>query len=317
MPMVMTTLGKARFGALVASFAFAALLVACGSDDVEFTSTTTGSGGAAVGGSGGATAVPSGGSDTGGGSSSQGGGIEGPVVRIHMRATTDVVTHEDGLSGQTPLKHISGIRKLQLFKKKGDGAPVTVFDFGQGFVEASYADGADTVVHTVAATELPEGVYTYARVVHSHVRYSVKATMHANGFHLPGEFDNLQVLSDNTMLDGEVRNHGYYEYLFKTAGMEFPASGNDAPVPEAMEMGGFSITVENGQWGYNFPVTLVVDPNLIEDVDIILEVNMYESFRWEDQELANYAPKVFDTTPVSFEPVKRFGANSHLVYLEY
>ncbi len=316
LPMAMTSPERARFGAAVALLALASLVVACSSNDVDFTPAVGGSGGSAVGGSGASAVGGGGGGSVGGGGSSQGGGAEGPVVHIHMRSTTDVVAHEDGLAGQTPLEHFSGIRKLQLFKKKGDGAPLTVFDYGQGFVEASYAGGADTVVHSAALSKLPEGTYTYARVVHSHVRYAVKATMHASGYHLPGEFHNLQVLSDDTLLDGIVRNHGYYEYLFKTAGMEFPASGTDAPVPEASEMGGFSITVEEGQWGYNFPVTLVISHSVAQDQDIILEVNMYQSFRWQDQEGVGYKDEVFDTTPVISEPVKRFGANSHLVYLE-
>ncbi len=152
--MVMTSPGRARFGAAVASLALISLVVACSSNDVDFTPAAGGGGASAVGGSGGGV-VEGGGGPVGGGGSSQGGGVEGPVVHIHMRSTTDVVAHEDGLAGQTPLEHLSGIRKLQLFKKKGDGAPLTVFDFGQSFVEASYADGADTVVYSAALSKLP------------------------------------------------------------------------------------------------------------------------------------------------------------------
>ena len=42
----------------------------------------------------------------------------------------------------------------------------------------------------------------------------------------------------------------------------------------------------------------------------------YESFRWQDQALAGYAPKVFDTTPTTYEPVMSFGASAFSLVLE-
>jgi hypothetical protein len=43
---------------------------------------------------------------------------------------------------------------------------------------------------------------------------------------------------------------------------------------------------------------------------------MNEAFRWEDQALPGYANGVYDTTPVSFEPVRRYGANTYTLALE-
>jgi hypothetical protein len=47
-----------------------------------------------------------------------------------------------------------------------------------------------------------------------------------------------------------------------------------------------------------------------------VEVNMSESFRWEDQALPGYTAGVYDTTPTSFEPIRRFGANSYVLTYE-
>lgn len=259
---------------------------------------------------------------SGGGDGGEGGGGAGGVdpggaqIHIHFRANTQPFSHADGLSGQTPLSHVSGLKKFELLTDDSDPEPLLVFDYGQEFVEVSYDDGADTVAYSLPAHALPIETYTVARVVHSHVRYRIEATMHNLGLHLPGEFDNLQVLSDDTLIDGELRQAGYYEYEFSTAGQTFPTSGENAPVPEWSETGGFSVKFEDGEWAYYFPVFLPLTPDVPEDVDVVLEVNMFESFRWQDQELPDYAPGVFDTTATSFEPVLRFGANSFQVFTE-
>lgn len=270
----------------------------------------------AVGGAGGSGASAS---EGGQGTSEGGAGStepEGPTVTIRFRSHTDPFDHDDGLSGQTPIEHLSGLRKLQLFTSPTDPSPVTIFDFGSDFVEVSYDDGADTAVYSLPASSLPSGTYTMARVVHSHVRYRVAGTMHANGWHLPGEFDNLQVLSDGTMLDGQLRNHGYYEYVFVTGNQEFPASGTNAPLPQGWDTGGFSVGFDDGEWSYSFPVELVVSPALAQDLAVVLEVNMFESFRWQDQELAGYQPGVLDSTPLASEPVIHFGANDFWLTVE-
>ncbi len=268
-----------------------------------------GEGGGAQGGGGGATAQ-----GTGGGTTTGSGG--GANVEIHLRSSTAPFAHMDGLAGQTPIAHSSGIRSLTLYRMAGDPDPVEVFDFGQESVEASYADGADTLVYTAKAADLPLATFTIARVVHSYVRYRVAATLHYSGFIIPGEFDNLQVLSDQSLVDGQLRDAGYYEYVY-TGGMQsFPTSGSDAPIPEWESTGGFSVVFENGEWAYYFPVNLPVNPTLPTDVSVVLGVNMHESFRWQDQAMPNYAEGIFDVTPVSYEPVMKFGANGFTVTVE-
>ncbi len=305
--------------ARLAALALLAVLGGCSDDGTR----TAGSGGAGGASDPQASSSSQGGSDTQvgaggeGGTAAEGGASPGgPQIHIHMRATTEPFSHDDELSGQTPLEHVSGVRRLELLKDASDPDPFVVFDLGQDFVEVDYADGADVIAHSLPAAELPAGTYTLARVVHSHVRYRIAATLHYQGLDLPGELDNVQVLSNGTMLDGVLRQAGWYEYVFVTGGQEFPATGDDAPVPEWSNTGGFSVTVEDGAWTYQFPVLLPLSPDVTEDVDVVLEVNMFESFRWRDLDEPDYAPGVFDTTDTTFEPVLRFGANGYSVYTE-
>lgn len=304
---------RRRARARLSAFAFAALLLAgCrfGSDPFGSPESSPEQG------EGGAASAPTEGQ--GGGADGSGGaaGASDAVVTIRFRATTAPFDHQDGLSGQTPLEHYSGVRDLQLFRGVDDPDPVTIFDLDDDFVEIGYNEGDDTVVASVLASELPEGTYTLARTVHTHVRYRVASTMHVGGLAMPGEFDCLQVLSDGTLLDGQPRDHGYYEYLFTTLGQSFPSSGSDAPLPMSRETGGFTAVLEQGEWAYYYPVSLAVTPDLTDDVDVVLHVNMHESFRWEDEPTAGFQPGVFDTTPTEFEPVITFGANSYWMSLE-
>ena len=265
-----------------------------------------GEAGGADGGGGGSTATDGGG----------GAGVGGANIEIHMRSSTAPFAHMDGLAGQTPTMHKSGVRSLTLFRQMGDPEPLEVFDFGQDSVEVDYADGADTLVYTAKAADLPQATFTVARVVHTYVKYDVAATMHYMGLTIPGNFDNMQVMSDGTLVDGTLRDAGYYEYTFNGANQSFPVSGTNAPVPEYDAGGGFNVVFEDGEWAYYFPVNLPVDPSLETDVSVILSVNMHESFRWQDQPTAGYATGVFDVTPTTFEPVLRFGANTFSLSLE-
>ena len=61
---------------------------------------------------------------------------------------------------------------------------------------------------------------------------------------------------------------------------------------------------------------MLVEPDIGVDTSIVFEVNMHESFRWVELSEPDYSDGVFDSTPSSFEPVKRFGANSFSVGME-
>jgi len=244
-------------------------------------------------------------------------GPAGPTVYIHVRATAAPFDHQDEWSGQTPANHVNGIRAFSLLRDRDDPSPLLVFDHGSGYVEAGYDDGDDTIVGSAPNSSLEAGVYTFGRVTLSHLRYRVEATMHAAGRDLPGVFDNVQVLSDGTEIDGEIRDRGWFRYVFQVAGMSFPIEGDDgAPVPTAPIGAPMETSIAGGSTRLLFPVHIVIDPSWPDDVHEVIEFNVFESFRWEDQEGDGYAVGVFDTTPVAYEPVRRFGANSYRHFTE-
>jgi len=251
------------------------------------------------------------------------GGVEGdsglgPMLHIHVRTNTDAFTHLDGYAGQTSRDAYQGIRRFELLRSADDRDPLVLFDHGDAFVEAGYNDGDDTLVASVPVAGLRPGHYTLGRNVVTHSRYRVDAVMHASGLVLPGEFDNVQVLSEGTEIDGVVRPQSWFRYIFRTGGMDYPLEGTGAPLPtEPTTTGGFTLTFDGGEAAYAYPLDITLDtPTPTEDLHIVMEVNMFEAFRWEDQDLPGYADGVLDSTPIASEPVRRFGANSLDVYLE-
>ncbi|MCC6999955.1 MAG: hypothetical protein IT370_35480 [Deltaproteobacteria bacterium] len=239
----------------------------------------------------------------------------GPRIFIHVAATAATFPHSDGLSGQTPRLHRNGIRSFQLLRNMGDPQPLHVFDHGDGFVEASYDDGADTVVGSARAASLTAGTYTVGRVVLSHVRYQVDSTLHAGGFDIPGRYDNVQVLSERTTLDGTARARGWFRYVFTGGASSYPLEGvGGAPVPTGPTGSSLVTALEGGELALYFPVQLVVNPAVTSDVHEVIEFNVDQCFRWQDQTQAGYQPAVFDSTPSGYEPVLRFGANSFRVF---
>ncbi|HEY3357659.1 MAG TPA: hypothetical protein VGQ83_30685 [Polyangia bacterium] len=243
-------------------------------------------------------------------------GPAGPQLVFHVRTSTAPFPHADGLAGQTARDAWQGIRSLHLLRAPDDSAPVLVFDHGDDFVEAGYNDGDDTIVGRAALASIPAGVYVRARIGVTHSRYTVASTLHVAGAAIPGDYDCLQALSDRTTLDGQVRALGWYRYTFLTAGHAYPTEGSNAPLPLQPETGGFTMKTFGGQTVYDVDAALAVDPSVGRDVAVIADVNMDHSFRWQDEALPGYLPGVYDTTPTSFEPVWRFGANSFALSLE-
>ncbi len=252
--------------------------------------------------------------DAGGAAPTTDGGgttITGAKVEIHVRASTAAVPHNDGLSGQTPSDQQIGIRSLRLLKDAADKSPLLVFDHGGDAVLAGLNDKDDTVVATVAAKSLAAGRYTVARVGIGYVKYRVNATMHAMSQTVAGTFDNVQVLSNGTVVDGKTFDKGHYSFTFSVGGSPLATQpGEGGPVPQIPAGGGISLDVSGDESAYVFPVDVPVDPNVANDVKMIFELNTHENFRWEDQKIAGYAAGVFDVTPTTYEPVMRFGANS-------
>jgi len=244
----------------------------------------------------------------------------GPYVSLHVRATQAPVAHEAGTAGQTPTAQRLAFKSLTLFATREDAAAdrdgYAVVDLATP-VEAGVGQGEDTVLTKLPIRSLRAGHYAAARVRVAYVRYAVRSTMHSLGFAVPGEFENVQVLANDTVLDGQLRQKGYYRYTFRSP-QTGPVSveGTDAPVPLTTGLGGLSLEAGADGLSYVLPVDLTIDTAVSHDLHAIYEVNTHENFRWRDEAIPGYAAGVYDTTPTSFEPVVSFGANSARLYWE-
>ena len=231
------------------------------------------------------------------------------TVTIRLRASTTKVQHLDNWSGQTPIDQKIGIRTLTLIS--ADSSPYVVFDHKASSVEAGLNDKDDTLLATLSASELRPGTYTEARVAISHVRYRVAANMHAFGIAAPGTFDNFQVLSDGSVIDGKTWNKGHYLFAFDVGGQTYGTqTGEDGPVPKIASGAGITLDSSGTETEYRFPVNFGVPASLKTDVTIAFEINTHENFRWQEQSGSGYQTGVFDATPTTYEPVMSFGANS-------
>lgn len=253
----------------------------------------------------GASTGESTGASTGTGPSSQ------ANVIIHLRASTAAVPHPEGFSGQTPSAQSIGIRKLTLYKSESDPSPFVAFDHAADAVEAGLNDKDDTIVGTVPAKTLPSGTYTIARVAISHVRYRIAATMHGFGQTVPGNLLNLHVLSDGSKVDGATWNKGHFSFSFQLGAMTLGTqAGENGPLPPSASGGGITFDSSGPESAYVFPVSLPVNPDITDDVNLIFEINTHENFRWQDEQAPGYQDGVYDATPTTYEAVKSFGANS-------
>lgn len=241
----------------------------------------------------------------------------GPMVSVHVRATQAAFAHAPGSSGQTPSLQRMAWKSLTLFTSKDDPNGYTVFDHGGAAVEGGLSEGDDTVLAKLPIKSLRAGRYTYARVEVAYLRFHVASTMHASGFAIPGTFENVQVLTNGTTLDGQKRDKGYYRYTFVAPSIpKQSVEGADAPLPTTTGQGG--IALEEGKNGlvYAFPIDMTIDTGVTGDLHAIFEVNTHENFRWVDQDSPGYRRGVYDTTPGTFEPVVSFGANAARLYWE-
>jgi hypothetical protein len=244
-------------------------------------------------------------------------GMSGPTVTIRVRAEATPVVHDDPWSGQTPRDYFAGIRSLTLIDESGRNGDLLVFDVSPDHVEAGWNDGDETTVAQIPVDSLAYGTFTRARVAVSHLRFTVDTTVHAMGISAAGEVRAVQVLSDGTVLDGTTRDRGWWRYVFHFAGMQFPAGADSgAPVTEPPPGGAIEVVVEGGETAVYFPASVLVDPTVQNDVNVVLEVNVHESFRWEDQDEPDYAAGVFDASPPSFEPIRQLGVNSYTLSFE-
>lgn len=252
---------------------------------------------------------------TEGGSNGDGfSGPTGPLVILHVRATEAAFPQTDGFASQTARNEKIGISGLTLLTSASDPSPLKVYEGAS--VEAGLNDNDDTIVARVPAKSLKGGTYTVARVPVSHVRYTVSGTYHAAGLSAPGDFIDVIVFTNGTMIDGQTHDQGWFSSTFATGGMTYgPATGTNL-IP-AVDAGGFKLVTAGGHAYYEFAISpIVVDPGVTSDVNVIFEVNTNLDFHWQDLPNAGYATSVFDVEMASYEPVKKFGANSFRVFYE-
>jgi hypothetical protein len=233
----------------------------------------------------------------------------GGTIQVHLKATTAPFAHHDAWAGQTPSDQRIGIRSLTLGASADDPSPWVVFDLGTKAVDSGLNDLDDTLVATLPASSLRSGSYRYAHVGVAYVRYAVSATVHADGLWLPGTFDNLEVLSNDTRVGSQTLQSGDYSFTFLVGSQTYgPITGTSAPLPASDGLG-IALSIRDGQASYGFPVTLDVEATSA-DVVITMLANTSEDFRWMDQSDPGYQDGVFDVTPpASYEPVEQFGAN--------
>jgi hypothetical protein len=241
----------------------------------------------------------------------------GPSYEVHLRATQTPVTFSDGYSGETPLDQRMGVRKLTLLRDANDPSPVVVFDNGANGVDAAMNDGSDTVCGTALASTLPAGTFTIARVTVGYYKFTVAAVLHDNGQAVPGDYTDLEVLTSGTNFGGQTYDQGYYSFTFEVAGTSYGAvTGGGMVTPVDDSTGGISLVTSAGEVDYVLAVNLQTNPALTSTAKVVLTVNTYENFRWQDQSGPGYATGVFDTTPTTYEPVMSFGANSFTLSVE-
>lgn len=249
-----------------------------------------------------------------GGSGDGSPGPTGPLVILHVRATEAPFPQTDGFAAQTARNEKIGISGLTLLTSASDPSPLKVYEGAS--VEAGLNDKEDTVVARVSAKSLKAGTYTIARVPVSHVRYTVSGAYHAGGFTAPGDFIDVVVLTDGTMIDGHSHDQGWYSSSFATGGMTYGPATGMTPFP-SVDGGGFKLVTAGGRAYYEFAISpIIVDPGVTRDVNVIFEVNTNLDFHWQDVPNAGYATNVFDVEMASYEPVKKFGANSFRVFYE-
>ena len=240
----------------------------------------------------------------------------GPQITLALRGSTTPVPHADSFSSQTPIRQGVAVKSLWLYKSASDPAPLQVDDLGSTSVETDLVSGKTNDIATVALHSLPAGTYDVAKVGVAYVRYRIAARLH-NGTATDGRYDNTEALSDNVLVDGTARAKGWFRSEFGIGDTTYATyDGANAPLPQLASGGGLSLETSGANSFYVFPMNLTIDPNEPKDQRIVCEINVHESFRWQDETKPDYTANVFDTTPTTYEPVMSFGASAFTLTLE-
>ena len=240
----------------------------------------------------------------------------GAQITLALRGSLTPVAHADAFASQTPISQNVAVRSLWLYKTATDPNPLKVADLGATSVESDLVSGKTNDIATVSLKSLPAGTYTLAKVGVAYVRYRIAARLH-NGVVTDGRYDNVEALSDAVMIDGKTRARGWFRSEFGIGNTTYASyEGANAPLPQLPASGGMTLETSGPSAFYVFPMNVTIDPNEPKDQRIVCEVNVHESFRWQDQAQGGYAAKIFDTTPTTYEPVMSFGASAFSLFLE-
>lgn len=283
---------------------------ACGDDDETGGTGGTVTGTAGSGGDGGTAAAGGTGGSTGGTGGSvggTGGGVPEFALDIYVEGDSSATTIDDGYAGQTPTNYTMGVSRFDLMLSDSDPNPVTVFDHGDQYVEVDMT--ASTLVGTGDLTQIPPNLYSHGRALLTMTRFDVNTTVHVNPVAVPGTVTVTAALSDTT-IDGQGRSQGWVQYTFNIAG----GVTTVGTLPQLPSTAGGTIVQEGGNTWLVFPLDtpmlIIPAPGTDHSATIIYQI--FESFRWEDQNGNGYTADVFDAAADgAHEPVMNFGATDY------
>jgi hypothetical protein len=231
-------------------------------------------------------------------------------ISIYIEGDTATPPPADGLAGQTPQDYRMGLGRFDLMRSAQDPAPVVAFDHG---AQPVMVDMLKTTLGGKARiADLPAGAYTHGRVLLTMATFTVAATGHGAGLAVPGKVTVTAALSDTTIKGAPWKqNQAEFTGDFKP----LPPVTIPAPLPPLPTTGGGSVVQEGGRtWlVFQLPEPLKVSPATDRDHRATIIYRVRESFRWQDQQKAGFAPKVFDIDMTGFEAVKSFGATGYAV----
>lgn len=232
-------------------------------------------------------------------------------IEIWVRGDLTPKTFNDGLAGQTPEAQSFSIGRLDLLRTATDTRQVVAFDHGQNPVAADML--GRTLVARVSSASIAPGTYRWGRVLLTSVELRVRATAHVPGlgFGVPGTITTIGALS-NTQLNGTSWMKGRAEYRFESVGQSYTMAGTLPPFPSTS--GGSIVETSTTTWlVFPFSTAFRVDPANTQPQSSTIVYDVYESFRWQDQNTAGFAVGVFDVDGASqsTEPVHQVGATNY------
>jgi hypothetical protein len=238
----------------------------------------------------------------------------GPTVFVRITAVQTPLGAGGGAE-ETPTDQRLGLLGLSLMTSKTDPSPVVVFD-NTTPVDTPYNAGSSTVIGSAPASSLKAGTYSWVRVPVAYTKFTVAGTYHLGATPVPGQFTDTISLSPGTMLEGAVRDRGWWSSSFAYDGMtEGEVSAENAQIAQPGDTSDINLDLSQPIAAYVFPVQIVIPDSITEDMEILFTVNTWEDFHWTDESEPGYATDVFDVSDGAFEPVTQLGANSFTVTL--